>query len=202
MLTEAQVAKLLGRSLTTLETDNFKTYLKIATERLEELLCMTLCGDSDERTYETRTGYRTLYVDPFTDVTSVTIDGNETTEFTVKQNDKFNGSWYNVIQFDRKQTGKNVVVDADWGFNPMPSDLQLLLAGLFNQNSVGQTTDGQVKSKSIEDFSVTYKDSATFYEFVESNASIVDKYSQCSQGYIRHGDVCRWSDDVRPVYYY
>lgn len=200
MLTEAQVAKLLGRSLTTLETNNFKLYLKIATERLEELLCMTLCGDG-ERTYETRVGYRTLNVDPFTDVTSVTIDGNETTEFTVKQNDKFNGSWYNVIEFDRKQTGKNVVVDADWGFNPMPSDLQLLIAGLFDQNSVGQTSDGQVKSKKIEDFSVTYKDSATFDEFVQSNASVIDKYAQCSQGYIRHGDVYQWRDDVRPVYY-
>lgn len=203
MLTKEQVAKLLNRSLTTAEDTNFALYLKIATERLQELLCMTLCGDAGERTYETRTGYRTLWVDPFTDINSITIDGNETEDYTKKQNDKFNGSWYNVIEFDRKQTGKNVVVDAEWGFNPMPSDLQLLLAGMFNQNSVEQTSDGQVKSKKIEDFSVTYKDSATFDEFVSSNASVVEKYAQCSQGYIRHGNVYQyWRDDVRPVYYY
>lgn len=197
MLTQEQVSKLLGRSLTTLETDNFTLYLKIATQKLEELLCMTLCGDSDERTYETRDGYRTLYVDPFTDVNSITIDGNETEDYTIKQNDKFNGSWYNVIEFDRKQTGKNVVVDADWGFDSLPSDLQLLLAKLFAQGSVEQTSDSQVKSKKIEDFTVTYKDGATYDEFVLSNASVIDKYAQCSQGYIRHGEVC----DVRPVYY-
>ncbi len=201
MLTKEQVAKLLNRSLTTAEDTNFALYLKIATEKLESLLCFTVCGDSGERTFESRTGYRTLYVDPFTGIVSVTIDGNETEAYVKKQNDKFNGSWYNVIEFDRKQTGKNVVVDADWGFNPLPSDLQLLLARLFDQGSVEQTSDGQVKSKKIEDFTVTYKDGSTFGDFVLANTSVIDKYAQCSQGYMRHGNVSIWSDDVRPVYY-
>jgi hypothetical protein len=205
MLKKEKLALLLNRSLTTAETDNYDLYLKIAIEKLESLLCFTVCGDQGERTFESRTGYRTLYVDPFTDITSVTIDGNETEDYVKKQNDKFNGSWYNVIEFDRKQTGKNVVVDADWGFNPLPSDLQLLLARLFDQGSIEQTSDGQVKSKKIEDFSVTYKDSATYDEFVMSNASVIDKYAQCSQGYIRHGSVTPTylygDNDVRPVYY-
>lgn len=205
MLSKEQVAKLLNRSLTSSEDANFDTYLKIAVQRLEEMLCMTLCGDAAERTYQTREGYRTLYVDPFTDVTTVTVDGKEVTAFTKKQNDKFNGYWYNVIEFDSKQTGKNVVVDADWGFDKLPVDLQLLLARLFGQGSVEHTSDGQVKEKKIEDFSVTYKDGATFDEFVLANSSIIDKYSQCNVGTIRSGAVCGswddWRGNVRPVYY-
>lgn len=205
MLKEAQVEKLLNRSLTTAESANFALYLKNAVLRLEDMLCLTLCGDAGERTYESRLGYRTLYVDPFTDITSVTIDGNETEDYTVKQNDKFNGSWYNIIEFDRKQTGKNIVVDADWGFNPLPLDLQVLLSKLFAQGSTEQTADNQVKSKKIEDFTVTYKDGSTFDDFVLANASVIDKYAQCSQGYIRHGAVDpNWmyrDYDVRTVRY-
>lgn len=190
MLTKPQVVKLLGRPLTSIEDSNFDTYLKIAKARLEELLCMDLCDDSDdERTYESRAAYRTLYVDPFKSITSVTIDGNATTDYTIKQFDKFNGSWYNIIEFDRKQTGKLVVVDADWGFDSLPVDLQLLLAQLFAQGSVEQKVDNQVKSKKIGDFSVTYKDGATFDEFVLAHSKTIDKYSNCQQGYIRHGRV-------------
>jgi hypothetical protein len=149
-----------------------------------------LCGEEEERIYESRIGYRTLYVDPFTDITSVSIDGNETTDYVVKQFDRRNGSWYNVIEFDRKQDGKDVTVDADWGFDKLPVDLQTLLAKLFAQGSVEQTTDNQVKSKKIEDFAVTYKDAATFDEFVLANRSTIDKYSNCQQGYIRHGRTC------------
>lgn len=199
MLTKEQLSKLLNRPLTTAETDNYDLYLKIATARLEELLCMQLCGDDDERTYGTRLGYRTVYVDPFTDIISVTIDGDQTTDYTTKQNDRFNGSWYNIIEFDRKQTGENIVVDADWGFDCLPVDLQLLLARLFDQGSVEQTSDGAVKSKKIEDFSVTFKDSATYDEFVASNSTTIDKYSQCNQGQIRHGNVCWGYNDLRSL---
>lgn len=191
MLTQAQMSKLLNRSLTTAEIANFDLYLKIATQRLEELLCMVICGGDDERTYGSRSGYRTVYVDPFTSIDSVTIDGNEVdaADYTVKQNDRFNGSWYNVIEFDAKRSGENITVDADWGFDSLPADLQVFLARLFAQGSVEQTVDNTIKSKKIEDFTVTFKDSATFDEFVLANSTTVDKYSQCSEGQIRHGCV-------------
>lgn len=199
MLTQEQLSKLLNRPLTTAETTNFSLYLKIATSRLEELLCMSICADDGERTYGTRLGYRTVYVDPFTDVNTVSIDGNETDDYTVKQNDKFNGSWYNIIEFDRKQSGENIVVDAEWGFDPCPVDLQLLLARLFAQGSVEQTSDSLVKTKKIEDFSVTFKDGATYDEFVLSNSATIDKYSQCNQGQILHGSVSWGYYDLRSV---
>lgn len=201
MLNQAQAAKLLNRSLTTAEASNFDLYLKIAMQRLEELLCIDLCGSAGERTYQTRTGYRTLYVDPFTDITSVSIDGNTTDEYIVKQNDKFNGSWYNIIEFDRRQLSDRVVVDADWGFGSTPLDLQLLLAQLFSQGSIEQTSDNNVKSKKIEDFTVTYKDSATYDEFINTNSAVITKYSQCNIGAIRHGAVHGY-DYIRPVYDY
>lgn len=196
MLTKEQMAALLGRSLTSTEDANFDSYLNIATEHLEQLLCceLQLIGEDptpSERTFGTRDGYRTVYVDPFNSLTSVKISGTvvDPDDYIFKQNDKFTGDWYNIVEFDRKRSGENIVVEATWGFNPLPADLQMLLAQLFNQVSVDQKTDGQVKSKKIEDFSVTYKDSVTLQDLLASNASVLLKYSQCNQGVIRHGRV-------------
>lgn len=199
MISKELTEKLLNRSLTTAETNNFKTYLKIAIQRLEELLCMDLSSDEPVRTYETRLGYRTVYVDPFTDLNSVKINDETVEGYTIKQNERFNGSWYNIIEFERKRTGENIVVDASWGFDSCPSDLQLVLAKLFDQGSVEQTADNSVKSKKIEDFSVTYKDSATYDEFVLANKAIIDKYAQCEKA-IRHGRVGNYG--LRSIYNY
>lgn len=191
MLTKEQVSKLLNRSLTASEDSNFEMYLKIATERLEELLCMSLCGDDSDRTYAARNGYRTLFTDPFTDVTSVTIDGTEVDagDYLVKQNDRYSGGWYNSIEFDTPMHCKKIVVEADWGFDCLPVDLQLLLAKLFAQGSVEQRSDNQVKSKKIEDFTVTYKDGTTFDEFVSANQHVISKYSLCNVGDVQHGSI-------------
>lgn len=42
ILTQEQIEALLGRTLSTVEANNLTTYLNIATERLEDLLCTTL----------------------------------------------------------------------------------------------------------------------------------------------------------------
>ena len=189
MLTKSEVSKLLGRSLSSLEDQNFDTYIKIATERLEDLLCMKICGDDSARVYQTRKGYRTLFVDPFKDIISITVDGDEVTDYVKKLNESYSGSWYNSIEFDDRMTGKLVTVDADWGFTKVPTDLALLLSKLFAQGSVEQKSDNQVKSKKIEDFTVTYKDGSTFDEFVSVNQATVDKYSLCHVGRIEHGSV-------------
>lgn len=201
LLKQEDAVKLLGRPLTTVEVANFDMYLKIAESRLEELLCMDVCGDEGERTFISRYGYRTVYVDPFTYVNSVTIDGNEVDEddYTIKQNDRFNGSWFNVIEFDTKRTGQRLVIDAEWGFDKTPIDLQLLLAKLFAQGSTEQSTDGTVQSKKIEDFTVTFKDNATYDEFVIANSAVIDKYAQCNQGAVRHGSVHRGYNDLRSI---
>lgn len=42
LITKQQIEALLGRSLSTVEDTNFDTYLNIAVEKLEDLLCITL----------------------------------------------------------------------------------------------------------------------------------------------------------------
>jgi len=196
MITAVKMAQLLGRSLTSSETASYDLYLKIARQQLEQLLCLELCTDGGERTYESRDGYRTVYIDPFTSVATVTIDGSEISEsdYTIKQNDKFNGSWYNIIEFSTKRQGELVVVNGSWGFDPVPDDLQLLLALMFADISKQQRDDSRVSSKKIEDYTVTYKDGGAMTSFVQSNGLLIDKYSQCNKGTIRHGR-------VQPVYY-
>lgn len=188
-MTQEQVAKLLNRTLTSAEVTNFDMYLKIAIERLEQLVCFRLCDNGGSRTYDSRYGYSSLYVDPFSSVTSVTVDGVATTEYTIKQNDNYNGDWYNILEFDDKLHGETVIVDAVWGFECIPYDLQFLIAKLFGQIAVEQKADNEVKSKKIEDFTVTYKDSTTYDEFVSANQMTINKYSQCNIPQIRNGRV-------------
>ncbi len=198
MLTKDQVSKLLNRPLTTAENTNFSTYLKIATERLEELLCFDLCINTPTRTYLVREGYRTVFTDVFNGSVTITIDGEtvDTADYTVRQFDNLNGSWFNSIVFKKHlpREVEEIVVEAAWGFNGLPVDLQLLLAKLFALNTQSQTADDRVKSKKIEDFTVSYNDQTTYDQFVMSNADVIRKYSICSMGDIQHGR-------VYPVYY-
>lgn len=197
MIEQADMAKLLGRSLTATETDNYELYLNIATDRLEQLLCISLLYADEERTFESRLDYRTVYVDPFHEITSVSIDGETVDEddYVIKQNNRFSGDWYNIIEFAKKRRGENIVVDANWGFATVPYDLQSLLAKLFAQVGVEQKSDNSVKSKKIEDFTVTYKDGDTYSELVADNQATISKYAQCEKA-IRHGAVY-----VRPIRY-
>lgn len=184
-----QVEKLLGRSLTSNEVTNFDLNIKIAIERLEKLVCFTLCDSGGQRIYPARYGYRTQYIDPCTSVESVKIDGVATTDYVLRCQDSYNSDWYDCIEFTNALRGELVAVDGDWGFDTVPYDLQLLIARLFAQCSLEQETDNAVKSKSIEDFSVTYKDAPTFDEFISTNQTIINKYSQCNIGMIRNGNV-------------
>lgn len=191
MLTQAETVKLLNRSLSTSEVTNFKTYLKIAKLRLEDLLCMNLYEDSEIRSFETREGYRTIFTDPFTGTPVVRVDGVLKTadEYSVRQFDNLNGEWFNSIVFKKHllREAEVVSVEADWGFDTCaPADLKLLLAKLFDFNS--QVDSGNIKSKKIEDYSVTYTDDSAFDGFIKSNQAIIDKYSICTNT-IRQGDV-------------
>jgi len=187
MLEQDDVSKLLNRTLTTAEVDSFDVYLQIATERLEQILGISLCDDGGSRIYPCRYGYSSLYIDPCTSVTTVEVDGVAVTDYVLRQNDRYNGEWYNVIEFTNKMTGSLVDVTASWGFSELPQDLALFLAQAFNQVSVEQTADNQVKSKSIEGFNVTYTDRKTFDEFIDANQVTISKYSQRNTGVVRHG---------------
>jgi hypothetical protein len=192
MLTKEQVAVYLRRPLTASEDANFDTYLDIATHRLSNLVCFSFDKTTGTRTFNSRAGYRTLFIDPFTAVSLVKIDGREFSTYVKKQNDSYQGTWFNSLEFDEDLCGHRVEVTATWGLGEdLPSDLAELLAGLFG---IHETEVNMVKSKKIEDFSVTYKDGSELDTLVAAHLGTIQKYALCA-GAVSHGL-------SRPVYHY
>lgn len=196
---QSEIESILGRSLSTRESSNFDLYLDIAIERLSSLLCIQWETSNDSgavtetRVYSPREGYTVLYVDPFTELDSVTIDG-ETVEVTKQQWDRRSGSWYNTLIFEEEMTDKDISVTATFGYGgTLPSDLQLLLAQIFQLVSTELVNDARISSKHNEDYTVTYRtgenDVSTAWESLKKTyKSIISKYSQCGIGQIQHGD--------------
>ena len=185
------MASLLGRSLTPIEVTNFNLYLKIARQSLDDLLCTNLCDDSDPRTFDARGGYSTVFTDIFTDVQSITVNGEAVTDYSVRQWDRRNGSWYNSIVFEDKLYEDDVVVvSASWGFSTMPSDLQLVLAQLFGLITKKNKFDSTITKKKVEDFEVWLNiDADLDDEFYRQYNKTISKYSLCTIGNIQQGSV-------------
>lgn len=190
-LSQTQLAALLGRSLTARESANCTPYLEIATEQLEELLCISITQDSGERVFESRDGYSTLFTGIFTNVSSVTINGNtvDPSEYHVSFFDNRNKGFYNSIVFNTKLTGQEVVVNADWGFNKLPSDLGQLLAQLFAL-AAKKKTNTSVKRKTVRNFSIENGTQTDMQVLLENNDLVIGKYGMCDLYETRHGSVC------------
>ena len=159
-----------------------------AKQFLESLLCLDFSDDGGERVYEAREGMRTVFTGIFSNVNSVTVNGSAV-DYKPAFFDKRNGSFFNSIVLSKPVCGE-VVIDADWGFNELPSDLKKLLANadlVVNQSYSVK----EVKSKRVEDFSVTYSDLSDDEVFLKQNAVTINKYSMCNVPYILHGDTCR-----------
>lgn len=192
---EAKVAALLGRSLTSNETTNFKLYLKIANQSLESMVCTSLCDQSDPKIYDVREGYRTLFTDIFTDIDEVKIDGElvDPSKYSVRQWDKRNADWYNSVVFTTRfgECDREVSVSASWGFSSMPADLQLVIAGLFDLITKKNKIDSSIQSKQVEDFKITLRSDVDLdAEFQTKYGDTLAKYSQCDIPNVQHGRVC------------
>lgn len=192
-MTQAKLEALLGRPLTTIEAENLDLYLEIAKDRLSELLCTSLSCTAGTRDFETRENYSTVFTDVFTEVFSVKIDDTEVDPdtYTKMQFDNRNGDWFNSIVFKTPAHCNRVVtIDAAWGFDKYPADLGLVLAKLFAVTST--VSNAGIKSKKIEDFTVTFKDDAISPQdqFLLDNSLIINKYSQCSIGEVQSGTIC------------
>lgn len=199
---QPQLEAFLGRPLTPTEVSNLTLYLKLAKSSLEEMLCTTLCDVDDPKFYDARDGYRTLFTDIFTDIEEVKVDGEviDPSEYSPRQWNKRNGSWFNSIVFNNpfKSCDKEVEVSATWGFTSMPADLLLMQARLFDLLTKQNKLDREINSKKVEDFTVTFNHSSItmsdtlMQSFQKDNASTVAKYSMCDIGDIKHGEVCTW----------
>jgi|SRR5215217_3883091 len=188
-MNQSELEALLGRSLTPNEVANLTLYLDIATENLETILCISLSTTdvTEARVFIPREGYRTVYTDPFTDVSIVTVNGNEVTYYPAFW-DKRTSDYYNSIVLDKK-TCKDVTITATWGFPELPSDLKQLLARSFSLASQSYKNIS-VKTKRVEDFSITYEDLTDDEAFGLKNAKTIHKYSQCDIINVVNGKVC------------
>lgn len=184
MLTKEEMVVLLERPLTATEDANFDQYLEIAEKRLSNLLCFSLDKTEGTRIFDARAGFRTAFIDPFTAITSVKVNGHAMSTFHKKQNDSYQGDWFNSLEFDDPLYGGRIEVEATWGFGTkLPADLAQVLAGLFG---IHETEVDMVKSKKIEDFSITYKDGPRLDALVAAHIGTIQKYAQCA-GAVTHG---------------
>lgn len=200
-MNQAKLEALLGRPLTPTEQTNQRLYLKIARESLEGLICTTVSCESEEaRAYNVREGYSTAFVDIFTELTEVKIDGTviDPSKYSVRQWDKRSGSWYNAIVLNRKfrNCDREIEVTASWGFDSMPVDLQLLMARIFDHVGRQNSLDREINSKKVEDFTISYNHSSItmsdtlWASLVQDNATTISKYSMCDIPNVQHGRVC------------
>jgi hypothetical protein len=199
---ETIIEALLGRTLTDIESDNFNLYLNIAEENLEELICTPIESVTEDRVFNTREGYSTAFVDIFNELNSVEIDGEviDTSEYSVRQWDRRNASWYNSIVFEDKfGSDVEITVNADWGFlvtsgddSDFPVDLQMLIAELFGLISRKNKSDSTIASKQVEDFRISFNADADLDdEFYTKYSSTISKYSLCLIPYFKQGKTGR-----------
>lgn len=192
-MNEETTAALLGRPLSTLETTNFKLYMKIAKMKLDELLCMNLCSPEDSKVFAHRCGYTTVFTDVFSDIQEVSVNGEvvDPANYTVYQWDRAYGNWFNSVVFDTAPL-YDVTVTASWGFaGGYPADLQLVLAQLFANTSSGYQSNDKVQSKKVEDFSINFQQAngTADENLSDANRMTLSKYSLCSLQTIRQGKV-------------
>jgi len=195
-MTKEEMIALLGRPLTPVEDTNFNLYLEIAEANLETLICTPIHDASETRYFDTRHDYKTAFIDIFWNVTEVKLNGNVITDYSERQWDKRNASWYNSLVFSEFTNGHELEVTADWGFEPvsdgssLPVDLQQVLAGLFGLISKKNKFDGTIQSKQVEDFRISFRADADLdQEFYKNFGSTISKYSLCDIPDIQNGRV-------------
>lgn len=194
-MNKEQLVALLGRPLTPVEDANYKTYLKVARQTLDRLLCMRLCDDEEVRYYDVREGYTTVFTDVFTEVYEVKLDGKvvPSDNYSVRQWNRRNGEWYNALvfncRFDERDT--EVEVKAEWGFDCMPLDLQTVLAALFANITKKNKQDVTIASKQVEDYRISFNVNADLdASFMQDYGDVLGQYSICKVGNVQHGRKC------------
>lgn len=154
-----------------------------ALETVEELTCLYLKAETAERTYSVRDGYSVVYLDPFTTITSVKVDGDEI-EYTPAFWDNQNATVRNSIIIDKEKNYKEVTVSASW---VIPDDLQALIDKL--DTFLATSKSSRIKSKKVEDFSITLNDKTDMEQFADDNRALINKYSICNVINVTSGKV-------------
>lgn len=185
---KGQLEALLGITLDEKDVNKYQS----AVVALEDLLCSGLLDATEERIFDIREGYSTVFTELFRSVSSVKVKGITlpSERYQARQWDKRRAEWFNSIVL-KDVRGDEVAITAEWGFTELPADLKLLVDKIIKQQA--KKGPGNVKSKKIEDFSVTYSDIPAYEQFVIDNQSIINKYSVCGIGEVQSGKVCHGS---------
>ena len=193
-ITKQQVERIINRSLTSVEEENFEDDIKNAASITKELLGIDwdVIGD---RSYDSREGYSTIFTDPYTSLTTVKKNDKTVaaTDYHGANDDDRNSQIKNSIVFNRTLAScDTVTVAATWGFGEkLPVDLLKLIVAIWQQETspIIDTNKAEVRSKSIEDFSQTFDTSKTASErFKERYGSTIAKYQNRNNGSgIEHG---------------
>lgn len=200
-MNKATIAKWLGRPLTTSEDTNFDSYLNTAKSLMTQLLCTDILNNvTEERVFDVREGYTTVFTGYFEGNAAVSIDGTAVApdKLSARFWDNRYGDFYNSIVFKDGLDAEEVTITASWGFQCPPNDLGKVYAQLFAVASKPFKSKGDVKSKRVEDFAVTFGDRTDTQMVVDANQTIINKYSLCGIGNIQSGAVCGF-DSIRSI---
>ena len=108
-------------------------------------------------------------------------------------NGVLSNSWFNQIALNQQIiTCDNypitLEIDADWGFDELPSDLALVLAMIFDTvaNSSRELAESKVESKRVEDFSITFTHDKNIDQRIRELFGLtIDRYKSQYRGELR-----------------
>lgn len=194
MIDQVKLEKLLGRSLTDSEINDFEMFLEVSLLKLEQLVGSPLKPVSEKRLFSARSGYRAVGVDIFRTFKSIKrCDTDELIKAVPSYNGILSNGWFNQIALNQRITTCDnypvtLEIDADWGFDELPSDLALVLAMIFDMvaNSSRELAESKVESKRVEDFSVTFVHDKTVDQRIRELFGLtIDCYKSQYKGELR-----------------
>lgn len=139
-----------------------------------------IADEATEKIYDGN-GTKEIYIDEFTSIEKVTVDGVEIaeTDYYIYPNNQENKHSIVLDTGVFTKDYQNVVVEAKWGYSrEVPQDLAfattILVAGIINHSL---SHEGEVQSFSMGRYSVVYKDEKGWNDYKNAMA-ILDNYKR------------------------
>lgn len=191
-MNQAEIEAILDRPLTQREIDNFDSYIASATDFLRSILNRRIekASSASDRVFVGLEGYESLPVDIFNGAAVITLNTRPIEAFVRRQGERYEGDWFDTIEFSDPMCGDKYVINANWGFTEYPYSLQVLIANAFvvvsGQINANIPTQ-KIKSETSLSHSVTYETATNHQErFIEDNVTLVNQWKRYDSGLIAH----------------
>lgn len=207
ILPKKELATLLGRDLSSVESARYSAYMGIVDGQLEALLGYSLAPqEAGERVYLTGDGARIMYTDLFTSINGVSVGGSivDPSCYRVYRPGQLNCG----IVFDKPtRYGVQVTVNAQWGFDELPPALKLMAANMFDVVSAGQSAllNPAMKAETVLTHRVEYDNTKTAQDkFASDNQILINAWRLPRLSVVTSGEIT-WRNDsdisgYRPYY--